>query len=160
LATCQLRTAFRNCRRRCTRKRRQNRAIASTPFTTRSAARTFWRSPMLSSAPTRVRRAWIIRTSRTSRRTGWRDGWANWRLRSGRRLTDRTQSDAFLACFRDESPAPGGGELDGETARPPAFAVPARRAEYRLWDVLHAHRIPFALRAPPAPRRAAATDHA
>jgi hypothetical protein len=37
--TYQLRTAFRNCRRRCTRKRRQTPAIASTPSTTRSAAR-------------------------------------------------------------------------------------------------------------------------
>src|SRR5208337_4607306 len=45
-ATYQLRTAFRNCRRRCTRKRRQNPATASTPSTTRSAARTFWRTPM------------------------------------------------------------------------------------------------------------------
>src|SRR5271166_5794211 len=43
-ATYQLRTAFRNCRRRCTRKRRQNPATASTPSTTRSAARTFWRT--------------------------------------------------------------------------------------------------------------------
>ena len=93
-ATYQLRTAFRNCRRRCTRKRRQNPATASTPSTTRSAARTFWRTPMPSAAPTRARRAWTVRTSRPSRRTGSSDGWANWRLRSGRRLTDRTQSDA------------------------------------------------------------------
>src|SRR3984957_5582221 len=93
-ATYQLRTAFRNCRRRYTRKRRQNRAIASTPSTTRSAARTFWRTPMPSAAPTRARRAWTVRTSRPSKRTGWSDGLANWRLRSGRRLTDRTLSDA------------------------------------------------------------------
>ena len=45
-----------NCRRRCTRKRRQNPATASTPSTTRSAAKTFWRTPMLSAAPTRARR--------------------------------------------------------------------------------------------------------
>jgi len=94
-ATYQLRTAFRNCRRRCTRKRRQNPAIASTPSTTRSAARTFWRTPMLSAAPTRAHRVWTVRTSRPSRRTEWSDGWANWRLRSGRRRTDRTLSDAF-----------------------------------------------------------------
>ena len=93
-ATYQLRTASRNCRRRCTRKRRQNPATASTPSTTRSAARTFWRTPMPSAAPTRARRAWTVRTSRPSRRTGSSDGWANWRLRSGRRLTDRTLSDA------------------------------------------------------------------
>src|SRR6202046_752686 len=93
-ATYQLRTAFRNCRRRYTRKRRQNPATASTPSTTRSAARTFWRMPMPSAAPTRARRAWTVRTSRPSRRTEWSDGLANWRLRSGRRLTDRTQSDA------------------------------------------------------------------
>src|SRR5271168_5120849 len=56
-ATYQLRKAFRNCRRRCTRKRRQNPVTASTPSTTRSAARTFWRTLMLSAAPTRARRA-------------------------------------------------------------------------------------------------------
>ena len=95
-ATYQLRTAFRNCRRRCTRKRRQNPATASTPSTTRSAARTFWRMPMPSAAPTRARRrAWTVRTSRPSRRMGSSDGLANWCLRSGRRLTDRTLSDAF-----------------------------------------------------------------
>src|SRR6202045_4910006 len=44
-ATYQLRRVFRNCRRRCTRKRRQKPAIGSMPCTTRSAARTFW--PML-----------------------------------------------------------------------------------------------------------------
>src|SRR5437588_12059172 len=39
-ATYQLRRVFRNCRRRCTRKRRQKPAIGSMPCTTRSAART------------------------------------------------------------------------------------------------------------------------
>src|ERR1700691_2867592 len=53
-ATYQLRTTFRNCRRRCTRKRRQNPATASTSSTTRSAATTFWRTPMPSAAPTRA----------------------------------------------------------------------------------------------------------
>src|SRR6202142_2520861 len=43
--TYQLRKLFRNCRRRCTRKRRQKPAIGSMPCTTRLAARTFW--PML-----------------------------------------------------------------------------------------------------------------
>jgi hypothetical protein len=33
-------------------------------------------------------------------------------------------------------------------------------AQARLWDVLHAHRIPFALRPPPAPSRPATTDDA
>ena len=55
-ATYQLRRVFRNCRRRCTRKRRQKPAIASTPCTTRSAARTSWRMPMPSAAPTRAHR--------------------------------------------------------------------------------------------------------
>src|SRR5262249_13811388 len=41
-ATYQLRRAFRSCRRRCTRKRRQKLAIVSTPCTTRSAAKTSW----------------------------------------------------------------------------------------------------------------------
>src|SRR5882672_452959 len=42
-ATYQLRRVFKNCRWRCTRKRRQKLAIASTPCMTRSAARTSWR---------------------------------------------------------------------------------------------------------------------
>ena len=82
-------------RRRCTRKRRQNPANASTLSTTRSAARTFWRTPMPSAAPTRARRAWTVRTSRPSRRTGramaGRTGAA-----SGRDHRDRTQSDACI----------------------------------------------------------------
>ena len=76
-------------------KAKQNPATACMPSTTRSAATTFWRTPMPSAAPTRARRGWTVRTSRPSRRMGWSDGWANWRLRSGRRLTDRTLSDAF-----------------------------------------------------------------
>src|SRR5712691_480436 len=56
-ATYQLRRVFRNCRRRCTRKRRQKPAIASTPCTTRSAARTSWLMPMPGAAPTRAHRA-------------------------------------------------------------------------------------------------------
>ncbi len=40
-ATYQLQKVFRNCRRRCTRKRRQKPGIASTPCTTRSAVRIF-----------------------------------------------------------------------------------------------------------------------
>src|SRR5271154_7063950 len=55
-ATYQLRRVFRNCRLRCTRKRRQKPAIASTPCTTRSAARTFWPMPMLSAAVVRQAR--------------------------------------------------------------------------------------------------------
>ena len=61
---------------------------------TSSAAKTSWRTPMPSAAPTRARRAWTVRTSRPSRRMGSSDVWANWRLRSGRRPTDRTPSDA------------------------------------------------------------------
>src|SRR3984893_2966307 len=92
-ATYQLRRVFRNCRRRCTRKRRLKPGIASTPCTTRSAARTSWRMPTLSAARTRAPRGWTARTSRTSRRTGCSGGSANWRLRSGRRLTDRLPSE-------------------------------------------------------------------
>src|SRR5258708_16699427 len=55
-ATYQLRRVFRNCRRRCTRKRRRKLAIASTPCTTRSAARTSWRMPTPSAAPTGAHR--------------------------------------------------------------------------------------------------------
>src|ERR1700730_10746900 len=57
-ATYQLRTVFRNCRRRCTRKRRQKPATASTRCTTRSAGKTSWPVPMPDAAPTRVHRAW------------------------------------------------------------------------------------------------------
>src|SRR6202163_3132199 len=92
-ATYQLRRVFRNCRRRYTRKRRQKPGIASTPCTTRSAVRTSWRMPTLSAAPTRAHRGWTVRTLRTSRRTACCGGSANWRLRSGRRPTDRTPSE-------------------------------------------------------------------
>src|SRR5215469_11823210 len=88
-ATYQLRRVFRNCRRRCTRKRRRKLAIVSTPCTTRSAVKTSWLMRMLSAAPTRAHRAWMDRNSRTLKRMGCNDGSANWRLRSGRRLTDR-----------------------------------------------------------------------
>src|SRR4029078_6119767 len=91
--TYQLRKVFRNCRRRCTRKRRQKPAIVSTPCTTRSAARTSWLTPMPSAAQARAHRVWMDRTSRTSRRMGCSGGSANWRLHSGRRLTDRTPSE-------------------------------------------------------------------
>src|SRR2546425_2999388 len=43
--TYQLRRVFRNCGRRCTRKRRQKPATVSMPGTTRSAARTSWLTP-------------------------------------------------------------------------------------------------------------------
>src|SRR6266852_2011552 len=55
-ATYQLRKLFRNCRRRCTRKRRQKPAIAFTRCTTRSAARTSWLMRLPSAAPTRAHR--------------------------------------------------------------------------------------------------------
>src|ERR1700730_13204239 len=64
------------------------------PCTTRSAVKTSWRMPMPSAAPTRAHRAWTVRTLRTSKRMGSSGGWPNWRLRSGRRRTDRSQSDA------------------------------------------------------------------
>src|ERR1700680_4155522 len=52
-----------------------------------------WPMPTLSAAPTRAHRGWTVRTSRTSKRTGCSGGLANWRLHSGRRLTDRTPSE-------------------------------------------------------------------
>src|SRR3974390_3102558 len=92
-ATYQLRRVFGNCRRRCTRKRRQKPAIGSMPCTTRSAAKTFWPVLMLSVAPTRAHRAWTVKTLRTSKRMGCSGGLANWRLRSGRRCIDRILSE-------------------------------------------------------------------
>src|SRR5262245_50446431 len=44
----------------------------------------------------RVQREETVRTLRTSRRMGPSDGWPNWRLRSGRRPTGRSQSDECL----------------------------------------------------------------
>src|SRR6202789_4126656 len=55
-ATYQLRKLFRNCRRRCTRKRRQKPAIGFMPCTTRSAVMTFWHTPTRSVARTRAHR--------------------------------------------------------------------------------------------------------
>src|SRR6266404_449270 len=55
-ATYQLRRVFRNCRRRYTQKRRQKPDIASTPCTTRSAAKTSWHTPTRSVARTRAHR--------------------------------------------------------------------------------------------------------
>src|SRR3979409_564914 len=92
-ATYQLRKLFRNCRRRCTRKRRKKPAIASTRCTTRSAVRTFWPMRLPSAAPTRAHRGETVRTSRESRRVASRGGLANWRLRSGRRVTNRILSE-------------------------------------------------------------------
>src|SRR5207344_3307801 len=80
-ATYQLRRVSRNCRRRYTRKRRQKPAIAFTPCTTRSAATTFWPTLMPGAAPTRAHRAWTVRTSWISRRTGSSGGLVNWHLR-------------------------------------------------------------------------------
>src|SRR5262249_18600134 len=84
-ATYHLGRVFRNCRRRCTRKRRQKPATGSMLCTTRSAVKTFWLTPMRSAALTRAHRGWTARTSRTSRSMGYSGGLANWRLRSGRR---------------------------------------------------------------------------
>ena len=95
-ATYQLRRVFRNCRRRCTRKRRQKPAIVSTPCTTRSVATTSWLMHTLSAAPTRAHREWMVRSLRTSKRMGCNGGLVNWRLHSGRRLTDRTPSEECL----------------------------------------------------------------
>src|SRR5216683_1584917 len=91
--TYQLRKVFRSCRRRCTRKRRRKPAIASTPCMTRSAARTSRLMRLPSAAPTRAHRVWTVRILRTSTRMGCSGGLANWRLRSGTRLTDRTPSE-------------------------------------------------------------------
>src|SRR6266478_4549769 len=62
-ATYQLQRGFRNCRRRCTRKRRQKPAVASMPCTTRSAVRTSWPTLTPNAAPTRVHRVWMVKTS-------------------------------------------------------------------------------------------------
>src|SRR3974390_680605 len=92
-AAYQLRKAFKNCRRRYTRKRRQKPAIASTPCTTRFSAQIFWRMPMPCAAPTGARRVWTARTSRMSRSMAWSGGLANWRLRLRREPTGRLPSD-------------------------------------------------------------------
>src|ERR1700739_69726 len=43
-----------------------------------------------------ARRVWTARTLRTLKRMGLSGGWPNWRLRSGKRPTDRSRSDACL----------------------------------------------------------------
>jgi hypothetical protein len=49
--TYQLRRVFRNCGRRCTRKRRQKSATVSMPCTTRSSVRTSWPMPTPGTSP-------------------------------------------------------------------------------------------------------------
>src|ERR1700741_1867675 len=61
-ATYQLRRVFRNCRRRCTRKRRQKPATASTPRRERAAGKTSCPMRMPNAAPTRAHRVWMART--------------------------------------------------------------------------------------------------
>jgi len=73
-----------------TRKRRRKPAIASTPCMTRSAARTSWRTPMPSALQQRAHRVWTVRICGHRRVLGCSGALANWRLRSGTRLTDRT----------------------------------------------------------------------
>src|SRR5260370_42486507 len=51
---------------------------------------------MHNDAPTRARRRPSARILRTSRQMGSSGGWLNWRLRSGRRPTGRSQSDECL----------------------------------------------------------------
>jgi len=85
--------SVRNCRRRARESEGRSRLSFLRPVTTRSAVMTSWPMLMPSAAPTRAHRVWMDRTSRTSKRMGCSDGLANWRLRSGKRLTDRTPSE-------------------------------------------------------------------
>ena len=90
----------------------RSRVIASTRCTTRSAAKTSWPMPGPSAAPTRARRAWTVRTSRISKRTACSGGSANWRLRSGRRRTDRTRSDECSSRRPIRQDSQAAGHLD------------------------------------------------
>jgi len=96
-ATYQLRSVFRNYRWRYVRKRSPKPGIASTPCTTRFIVLIFWRMPMPSAALTRAHRVWMVRILPTSSRTGLNDGLANWRLRSEKRVTDRSRSGECLS---------------------------------------------------------------
>jgi hypothetical protein len=95
-ATYQLRRVFRNCRRRCTRKRRQKPAIGFTPCTTRSAARTFWPRPMPSAAPTGAHRVWTVRICGNRRvrcrAMAWRTGATTPRCSCAGRCVPSTRS--------------------------------------------------------------------
>ena len=77
-ATYQLRTAFRNCRRRYTQKRRLKPTIAFMSCTTSFTAKISWPMPMPSAVPIEGHRVWMVRTLRRSRSTGeamaWRTG--------------------------------------------------------------------------------------
>src|SRR5712671_1245892 len=127
-ATYQLRRVFRNCRRRCTRKRRQKPAIAFMLCTTRSAVKTSWPMPMRSAAPTRAHRGWTVRTSRTSKRMGYSGGLANWRLRSC----------ALDLSFTDEQRA----RLQQVSAI--TLGLPARNATPAVHRSIHRRRHGFA----------------
>jgi hypothetical protein len=65
----------------------------SSGFGLEEGVKTSWPMPMPSAAPTRARQGWTAGISRTSKRMGYSGGLANWRLRSDRRLTDRTLSE-------------------------------------------------------------------
>jgi hypothetical protein len=86
--------------------------IASTPCTTRSAARTSWPMPMPSAAPTKAHRVWMVRTPRTSRRMGCSGGSANCACQSvpGDRQLHRS-AVAPVVALQAQGPATQGRSL-------------------------------------------------
>ena len=105
--------------------------------------------PTSAAGPTAARRGWIARRSRTSRRTGWTGGWANWRKNSGsgrtrpptgaarvhpqagRQATAAGDSDVpfILHLFTRGFGIPGGQGL--APRRNPIGQVPDRRDQQR-----------------------------
>ena len=54
-------------------------------------------------APIRMHRVWMVRILPTLNRTELNDGLANWRLRSEKRVTDRSRSGECLECATEET---------------------------------------------------------
>ena len=101
--------------------------------------------PGPSAAPTRAHRAWTVRTSRMSRRTACSGGSANWRLRSGRRRTDRTPSEecSYRRPIDGEEPqAQAVGHLDPARSGVHDSSDAGARADLRSRPSTRAVRLP------------------
>jgi hypothetical protein len=106
-ATYQLRIVFRNCRRRCTRKRRQKPVSLLRPVRQDQPRR--YSGACLCPVPLQQGRTGCGRSGLRRYRGVWgaSDGLANWRLRSGRRPTDRTHQTSVHTEGQRQTQAAG-----------------------------------------------------